>query len=88
MNNTILDFQTGRWYGPTGQRITAMILDTEHCEAMKMPFHRVAFIDHTRGLAGIIGTYDFTPESILRAYDQGGYDRLSSYSEAYKELSA
>lgn len=66
-------WNTGRQYGPEGQRITAT-LDRDRCE--------VSFTDHTRGIAGtfgVSGTFAFLDTEqdlqrfVMSAYDSNNY---------------
>jgi len=59
-----ITFNTDREYAPEGQIIHATQLDDE----------RVHFVDVTRYLDGVVRCA-FNARAILRAYDEGGYNK-------------
>ena len=70
------DWQTGRYYGPEGHNITALVFEQDN------QYNWVYFNDHTRGIDGVVTIEgDVTESSILAAYDRGGYQSRFEYKE-------
>jgi len=59
----MITFNTGRWYGPGGQIISAIQQGDD-----------VVFYDHTRHIEGVISHGVRSPYSVQNNYDKGFYE--------------
>jgi hypothetical protein len=67
-------FNTHRPYTPHGQIINITVLKVEHDEQWDMTFYTVSFIDESRNIEGVLtDLWDCDEDTIMRAYDRGGY---------------
>lgn len=60
---TKMEIQTGRWYGPDGQKIR-IIRDG----------NRIAFMDDSRCICGTMKIPDWSVDAFMRHYDTGKYE--------------
>ncbi|MDH3978101.1 MAG: hypothetical protein OEU86_06260 [Gammaproteobacteria bacterium] len=78
-----ISFITGRHYSPTEpQKITAQILDIQHCNILDCDRYIVAFVDNVRMIENLVSVYEFSQSEILRAYDDCNYCRDREYHNA------
>jgi hypothetical protein len=66
---TKLVFNTNRPYTPKGQTIHCLNLGIDKDELLETVF----FKDISRGVEGIVHVFEFKEDSIVSAYDKGGY---------------
>lgn len=81
--NWRMTFQSGRSYGPDGQRIELRIVSSQLCPLGGRTIYRVMFLDHTRGICGFVHLANVTPESFMCVYDAGRYE--GSWTGAFAE---
>ena len=65
----IINFNTGRFYGPEGQPITAIYFENERV---------IAFADHGRDMTGLLRNVEadqLNQKTIMTRYDHNDYSR-------------
>ena len=70
MTEKIISWNTGRYYGKSGQRMAAMCVRSE-----KFPYQMIAFVDLDRGIDGLIlgNEQNLRVDAVMSAYDHCQY---------------
>ena len=77
-----LEFNSGRYYGPGGQQIRAMLVLTIEDEYYPhLAQNKLYLDDETRGITLTKGVdfSELTAENVMQAYDAGGYENYPSF---------
>lgn len=75
----VIGFNTGRQYSNHGQRIIAVQLAPKYDDFWEKEYSEILFEDIDRMISGkLSGLWGFTEDGIMKEYDKGDYECLSS----------